>query len=562
MRIEQVPFADSALGRRVISIVRNITTAATAAQRAYRLTQAAPRLSPVRLEAEAVGIVQGIVRAGMQIRSAPVAPREKNLGAWRPFNALHSVNESVQAALRDADARRSKTTSGAGIVPTAFAPYPEIHLGSIAAAHRRADVQGWCDNKSDISLRLLRGDSHLQGVDRIRRSATYRAPFRIRPKSSSPVDVLTADAVRASWDGCDGFISSMGEAGVSGSQGFALQELVWRDAVISVPVGGGRFERIPTEIVASLEPVYNRNAAFDVVDDRAFVCMGAGSYVDAQEPDLQKFCLFRGHGDGPTRYRGYGWATDWLSYLAQMSLEKWSCVIETWGLSSPVLLVDEDGNASGDAIDRAIAALERIGTGKPAVISSRAGKLDYTPVPSGLAPMHAQILGFLNAERSKAVLSATLQVESSQSGVGSFAMANTHLSQQTDTQRIDAVQRAEALRAQPFRWLCEVNAERWAAAFSRHVSGGVTPAEVATAVPMAEWVINDETPSQRLAVFQGVKNLGFAVEEEQVRDELGVRAPLGNVAEPPKPEQPTQPAPTPAAPADGEERSSVEVPHV
>lgn len=552
MRIEQLPFTDTAIGRRVIGIVRSITTAATAAQRAYRLAQAAPSMSPVRLEAEAVGIVQGIVRAGMQIRSAPVSPREKNLGAWKPFNGLHSVNDSVQAALRDADARRAKTTSGAGIVPTAFAPFPEINLGTIAATHRRCDVQGWCDNKSDISLRLLRGDSHLQGVDRIRRSATYKAPFRIRPRSSSPVDILTAAAVRSAWDSCDGFISSMGEAGVMASQGFALQELVWRDAVVTVPVGGKRFVRIPSEIVASLEPVYNRNAAFDVVNDRAFVCMGAGSYVDAQDPGLQKFCLFRGHGDGPARYRGYSWATDWLSFLAQMSLEKWAIVIETWGLSSPVLLVDEDGNASDEAIARAIAALERIGTGQPAVISSRAGKLDYTPVPSGLAPMHAQILGFLNAERSKAALSATLQVESSQSGVGSFAMANTHLSQQTDTQRIDAVQRAEALRAQPFTWLCEVNAERWATAFSRYVPGGCSPAEVAAAVPLCEWVISDELPTARLAVFQGVKNLGFAVDEEQVREELGVRAPLDNLAEPPPelpPEQPPAAPATPPAPA-------------
>lgn len=548
MRIEQVPFADTAVGRRVISIVRSITTAATAAHQSYRLSQAAPTLSPVALEAHAVGIVQQIVRAGMQIRSAPVAPREKNLGAWKPFDSLHSVNPSLQAALRDPDARRAKTTSGAGIVPTAFAPFPEINLGTIAAAHRRADVQGWLDNKCDISDRLLRGDSHLQGVDRIRASAVYKAPFRIRPRSSDPVAVLTAAAVRASWDMCDGFTSSMGETSVMAGQGFALQELVWRDATISVPVGGGRFVRIPSEIVSSLEAVYNRVAAFDVVDDRAFICMGAGSYVDVQEPELQKFCLYRGHGYGPVRGRGYSWSTDLLSFLAQMSLEKWAIVIETWGLSSPVLLVDEDGNASDDAIDRAIAALERIGTGRPAVISSRAGKLDYTPVPSGLAPMHAQILGFLNAERSKAVLSATLQVESSQSGVGSFAMAQSHLSQQTDTQRIDAVQRAEALRAQPFKWLCEVNSERWASAFSQYVPGGCRPEEVAAAVPLAEWVISDELPTARLAVFTGFKGLGYALDEEQVREELGVRAPLVGLAEPPPP-QPAPPAEQPAAPA-------------
>ena len=128
MRVEQIPFADTAVGRRVISIVRSITTAATAARQSYQLAQAAPRLSPVALEAQAQGIVRGIVDAGMRIRSAPVSPREGNLGRWKPFDALHGVNPKLQAALRDAEARRSKTTSGAGMEPAALAPYPEITL--------------------------------------------------------------------------------------------------------------------------------------------------------------------------------------------------------------------------------------------------------------------------------------------------------------------------------------------------------------------------------------------------------------------------------------------------
>jgi hypothetical protein len=58
------------------------------------------------------------------------------------------------------------------------------------------------------------------------------------------------------------------------------------------------------------------------------------------------------------------------------------------------------------------------------------------------------------------------------------------------------------------------------------VPGGCTPWDVIAECPIAEWVISNESPSQRLAVFQGVKGLGFEVDEEQVREETGVRAPI------------------------------------
>ena len=84
-------------------------------------------------------------------------------------------------------------------------------------AYRRADVTGWVDRKCDIGARYLRGNAHLGGVDRSRRSYAYKAPFRIRPRTSSPLSILVARAVKASWENCDGFRSSMGELGVFGA---------------------------------------------------------------------------------------------------------------------------------------------------------------------------------------------------------------------------------------------------------------------------------------------------------------------------------------------------------
>lgn len=548
MRIELPAFGDTVIGRRVIEVTRGLRVAAATARSAYRVATQRTAPSPVRLQAQAEEIVGAIVRAGAAMRS--MAPQH-NLGSWKAFDGLHAVNAATQAALRTPEARGSRTTAGGGIEPLAYAPFPEITIPVIGCAEARCDRLGWCDRKVDIDRRLLRGDSHLRSVDRIRRAPVFTSPFRFVPRSSSPVDVLVCAAVQAAWDHCDGFVSSMGDAGVAAGQGFAVQEAIWRDfgmptTMLSIPVGGGRYVRVPSAVISSLQPVLNRNIVFDPVTDRAYVVMAPGHYVDAQEEGLQKFVIFKGDlGDGVIRDAGYQWSTHILSYLSGLSLERWAVVIETWGVSSPILTTEDNGNATDDQIARAIQALESIGTGEPAVLSTRAGKLDFTPVPSGLAPMHAQILGYLAAEKSKAVLSATLQVESSQSGVGSFAMANTHLQQQISTSIIDAQLRAEALRSQPFRWICEANAEAWAAALGQHVPGGLTPREVVDAVPSCEWVISDESPQQRLSTFTGAKTtLGLAVDEDQVRQELRVRKPTGAAA----PASPAPLAPPPGVP--------------
>ena len=57
-------------------------------------------------------------------RSAPVSPAEMNLGMWKPYSGTHVVNEAATAALRSREARRAKTTSGAGQEPLSMAPMP------------------------------------------------------------------------------------------------------------------------------------------------------------------------------------------------------------------------------------------------------------------------------------------------------------------------------------------------------------------------------------------------------------------------------------------------------
>lgn len=528
MRIEEVPFAKTALGRRVVQIVSGTVSAAAAARDAYRLHAAAARRSigPVSAQVVAEQMARNVMNAAQRVRSMGPSQKDLQLGTWKPFDALHSADPQLAMNMRSREAREARTMAGAGLEPTAYAPFPEITLPAITAAHRRADSTGWVDRKCDIGSRYLRANGHLQGIDRTLRSYAYTVPYRILPRSPSRNSVLVCRAVKAAWEKCDGWRSSVAELGVMSATGFATGELVWDlSSSISIPIGK-RSITIPCETIARIAKVYPRNLAFDITDDKPWLCAGPGRYLDITEEGLQKFIFVAADGSGPTRYRGYQWATDTLCYLAGLSLEKWGTVIETWGLSTPILFYDQDGRVSDNEIESAIAALEDIGIGRPTALSSKfQGKdgISFTPTPTGLAPMHAQICGYLETQMSKAVQSSTMQTEASPSGNGSFALAEVHRGQGVDVQKVNGCITAEAITTQPFKWLCEANADTWGRGL------GIRPEEVVAECPRFEWVIGDETPAQRLSVFQGVKNMGFDVDEQQVRDELGVRAPMPSV---------------------------------
>lgn len=557
MRIEDLPFQDTALGRRVTAVVSTISSAAKVAKDAAALWNAARsgRLgSSSWTEADAQALVGRIVQEGLRARNA--AP-ERNLGRWQPFDAFHREATQLSVEMRKPESRYAKVTSGAGIQPYAWGAtqLAEITMPFIAQGQRRATSTGWVDLKIDLDTRFCRDDPHVRGLDNVRRSAVYIAPFRVTPRSADPLSILVANAVRASLEKLTNFRSAMGELQSHAMAGFSCAELVWRPGVkLRIPAGN-RVVTVESEVVTCLEPVSQRNFAFDIVTDEPWLCMGPGEYVRVVEPSLQKFLYIR--GDGPSthfaRFRGWGWANAWLSYLAALPIEKLGILVETFGVATPYLQRNDRGIVTDDEAQRALRLLESLGTGKPGVIPGHLGELKHSPVPTNLAPLHAQMIGIVRTEQSKNMLSSTLQIEIG--GVGSRAAAEVHENQQVRIEKVDATVTGEALHSQLCAWLCEVNAEAWAAAFAALIPGGCTPDEIKAEVPFCEFVITDESPTQRSAVFAQVKALGFSLDEAQVREETRVRAPLPplTLAEPPvRPpvQPPPQPRPEPVPPTD------------
>ncbi|MEI2697653.1 MAG: DEAD/DEAH box helicase [Microthrixaceae bacterium] len=213
---------------------------------------------------------------------------------------------------------------------------------SAASTQGGSDRTGWCDTLDDTTRRCLRYDEHLQSVDRIRRTAVFDAPVRLKPCNSTQLAVLVANAVRAIVDDIDGFASTLGELGYANASGFAVSEIVYRPRRIRVAIDSRTAVTIDAKCVASMEPVSNRNVVFDIVSDRPYLRMGTAGTIDLQRAvdgrPLRKFVVHKGFGDGPTRSRGYQYAAHYLTQLTGMTVGKWSISTQSVRVVHPVFL--------------------------------------------------------------------------------------------------------------------------------------------------------------------------------------------------------------------------------
>jgi hypothetical protein len=246
---------------------------------------------------------------------------------------------------------------------------------------------------------------------------------------------------------------------------------------------------------------------------------------------LRKFVVHKGFGDGPTRSRGYQYAAHYLTQLTAMTVGKWAVILSTYGISTPYLSFDEENGA--DLLPEDIAdaedTLADLGNGVGRILRKSWGEVKTTPVPTGMYDLHQAILGYLNSQKSKLVVSNTLTQEMGDQG--SYNASSTHSDQQLATQRMDAAMMSETLRTQLVRFLVDKNAEAFARAFSPYIVGGCTPADVRACSPRIVVEVNPKlSQPERLKMFLDVKNAGIGIDPDQLREETGIR-PAATAAE-------------------------------
>ncbi len=464
---------------------------------------------------------------GENLRSAPgQAPKEvEGAGNTTYLQPWLHVDAKQQALLGSKEAQYGRFTSRAGPTPASFSTYAGtgLTLDRITSVHREVDTTGHMVRKSDMDLQILRRDAHLQAVDRSRREAVFQSPFRVKPFDHTDVALFVCNFVRAVFDDIDGFDSSAGELLIANASGFSSQEIVYRRKRIPVVRGKVR-TLVEAEAIASLESIFNRHWRFDIMNDRGYIDMGAGGFVDpfvnpeTNEP-THKILLHRAFGDGYMRQRGYMFAAHYLHLIKHQSIARWGTILETYGVPTPYLQMDDgDGFSSDEDKADCEAALRDHGLGIPQVIKKKWGELKHAPIPAGVDArgMHAAIWGAINTEMSKLVAGATLQFELG--AVGSYGAADTHADQGESTQRIDARLSAETYRTL-IRYVVEKNVSALAAA------SGYSPEEICGVIPKCHWVVDRKAdPTARMGIFVAAKEkLGLDPDPEQVAEEFDLR---------------------------------------
>lgn len=481
---------------------------------------------------------------------APVVP-----GTGQRFTGSQvadSIDMEQQRLFGSEGARRGRATSRTGPTPRAYANHPEITIDRIARIHTHVERNGWMWDKADLDARILREHEHLQPADRARRAWIFQTHPRIVPRNDSVLALLVRNAVEAVLDDLDSFDGSVSELQIANGSGGALSEIVWKRRPLRVVTGPRKAVMVESETVQSLEPVPLRSVAFDVHTDRAYVNQGNWGWVDpfadpeSGEP-LRKVVLHRGFGDGDIRMRGYMFAAHHLHWMSKLSWEKAGNLVEVYGVSTPYLQPEDDGQNIRDE-DYALGeeVLADLGKAIPAIIPRRLGKVELTPTPTAVTPIQQAMIGFCYTGMSKLVTGQTLAMEIG--NVGSYNATDTHADQQEQVQRIDARLTCGSLNAQLLRFIVELNAEAWAYAFAAHCPEECTPLAILQCVPRITWDVSRKlSKPDRLKMFIDAKKEGLSIDGGQVYEECGFRPALTaesafggarGLTEPPRPPDP------------------------
>ena len=293
MRIEVPTFDRTALGRAVSRVAQVVG-------RFGELLTEQPKQTGQR--GSVASAMAKIMRMGADEANRPLSKAETQLGVWQAFDAMHRQNSELLKRLESASARYAHTTDGIGNEPYSWGTYQRTEITPlvIAEAHRRSMQTGWQDWRVDLHARFLKEDSHVGGVDQIRRSIFYRAPLRIGPANGDtrPAAILLASAVRAAVEQMGGFAGMAAELAAGAMTGYGVGELAWRPEVsLSIPVGRRRSLTLHgSEVITGIRAISPRYMAFDVVDESPWLCYGPNSYVRTDSEGLQKFMLVRGDG--------------------------------------------------------------------------------------------------------------------------------------------------------------------------------------------------------------------------------------------------------------------------
>lgn len=295
-------------------------------------------------------------------------------------------------------------------------------------------------------------------------------------------------------------------------------------------------------IAWAYDPILNINkpARFLCAPHRRFVTLEASTgelRFLTPEDSAQGVPLLRGEWIIPLRPHrktmraGIFRTCAWWCLFKRMSIRDWMVFAERFGI--PIVMGSYSAKASPESRMALLQAVQDVGTDGQAVLEDTTKiVVDNTVLRNGdLGSLHPTIAAKCDAEISKVITGATLNVESG--GPGSFALGKVHEGRATSLSFSDAY------------WIQEVFGEAVCQSFIDY-----NPKFAGATAPQLKIRVQPEmSPVDRIKVLSIAQVMGYPIEDEQLSEDLGLRTPsLGVVL---KPLYAPPPTPTAIAPKTG-----------
>jgi phage gp29-like protein len=344
---------------------------------------------------------------------------------------------------------------------------------------------------------VIETDGHLRNLFEKRAQAVAGKPSVVQAGGPDADDALQAQVLADAWARLA--TTEILEHLLSFNRyGYAACEVDWGVRVI-----GGRFWVVPVHIAC----VPARRFRVNTRTDELLLVTEENPNGEPLEPG--KWIVVRRSGDRVVR-SGLMRTGVWNALYKRYGTRDWVVGAEKYGLPLPLVKYKE--TADDEAKDVAEEIADNIGNDGAAVVPDTIDVEIVDARTGDFAATHGGLIAFCNRENSKLVNGSTLSNDAGESGSGgSYGLGEVH-----DSVRWEAVQ---------------YDAERVQDAFRMHLAApfaSFNGFDVARPALLKIQVVRDLEPKARTEVAERMQRMGMAISESQMRQETGLREPLGD----------------------------------
>lgn len=399
---------------------------------------------------------------------------------------------------------------------SSYRPGYNLTPARLWSIYRQAEM-GNPAQQADTFEDLLENDGHMRGQYESRLSSVALRPTFVQPGDSQPVSMAAAKALANSLKRAN-MLACLWHMMDALGQGFSGVNIAWRFNERDRLVEPSRFLCAPHRRFTVNESGAGELRFRTELNSTDGIDLLPGEWMIAKRMHrkLMRAGIFR--------------TTGWWSLFKRMSITDWIVFAEKFGI--PMVIGSYQERASPESRAALLQALQDIGTDGQAILSELTKiTIENQATRFGdVSALHPSIAARCDAEISKVVTGATLNVESG--GPGSFALGKVHEGRATSLSFADAF------------WIQTQFHEGVILPFLEY-----NPQFRDAAPPRLMIRVQPEmSPDVRVKVASQLQLMGLEIEDEQMYEDFGLRRPeLGGVLKPLYVTQsPMAPSPKPA----------------